>query len=306
MPETRAAILLRALFTWYLAKFPLRDGKAYLYRRLHRRLTPSTPFATVRLNPGFLMNLDLSDPEQLNLYFYRHYHERYEAALVAQVLTPGAVFWDIGANIGYFTLVAAQALNHSGQVIALEPGANAFALLAGNISLNPFANIRLFPLAASDREGQAVLYLSPHQADSSANLFLPAPEQSCREMVATISLDTLLAREHLTPPRLIKVDVEGAEMEVLQGATGLLAGAAPLLLLEMEEKNLIAAGSSRAQIQEFLAGYGYHPAHLRKGRWYETAHLAAVKGRNIFWFKPDLARHRQQAAKLGLSRHSGF
>jgi hypothetical protein len=69
-------------------------------------------------------------------------------------------------------------------------------------------------------------------------------------------------------------------------------------LVEMEEKNLRAAGASKAAIQAFLSGYGYRAAHLHKGRWYATADLAAVKGRNIFWFNPTLEAHCRQAARL--------
>ena len=60
--------------------------------------------------------------------------------------------------------------------------------------------------------------------------------------------------------------------------------------MEMEEKNLAAAGASKAAVADFLTGYGYRAAHLSKGRWYATADLAGVKGRNIFWFNPGRSR----------------
>ena len=110
--------------------------------------------------------------------------------------------------------------------------------------------------------------------------------------------DDFLREEGVRPPDLIKLDVEGAELAVLQGARDLIAATSPLLLVEMEEKNLRAAGASREAIRQFLSPYGYRAAHLRKGRWYATADLAGVKGRNIFWFNPDLAGHRQKAAPV--------
>jgi hypothetical protein len=85
---------------------------------------------------------------------------------------------------------------------------------------------------------------------------------------------------------------------VLQGARKLIAQAAPLLLMEMEEKNLQAAGASKAAIQDFLSPYGYRAAHLRKGRWHATADVETVKGRNIFWFNPNVEAHCRQAALL--------
>lgn len=298
MSENWFKPLARNLFRWYLSKFPLRDGKAYLYQRLHARLAPGDRYVTSRLDLGFTMRLDLQDPEQLKVYFYGHYHERYEARLVQRLLDPGEVFWDIGANIGYFSLAAAAALNHRGQVIALEPGRNASARLRENVALNPFTNIKIYQLAASDTAGEARLYLAPDLADSSASLFAPGPDQAGYETCRTVPLDQLLRDEGLPGPQLLKMDVEGAELAALKGAAGLLADSSPLLLIEMEEKNLEAAGASKAAIQQWLSGFGYRAAFLRHGRWHLTDDVDTVKGRNIFWFKPDLPSHRDRAARL--------
>ncbi len=245
-----------------------------------------------------MMNLDLQDPEQVKVYFYGHYHERYEADLVARLLEEDDVFWDIGANVGYFTLVAATALPSRGQIIAFEPGQNAYARLTENISLNPYENIQTYPVAVSDAEGEAVLHVSGDIADSSASLFPTGQPQAGHEVCRTVALDQFLLAEGLRPPILIKLDAEGAELAVLQGAQGLISQSPPMFLMEMEEKTLMAAGASKAAIQQFLGGYGYRAAHLRKGRWYATDDLAAVKGRNIFWFNPEVETHRRKAGLL--------
>jgi FkbM family methyltransferase len=298
MPDSGLKWGLRGLFRWYLSKFPLRDGKALLYERLHALLQPAERFAVVRLDPGFRMNLDLQDPEQLKVYFYGHYHERYEADLVRRLLNDDQVFWDVGANVGYFTLVAATALAHRGRIMAFEPGQNAYQRLNENISLNPYRNIQTFPVAVSDREGEAVLHVASDIADSSASLYPAGHTQARHEVCRTVSLDHFRREAGLGPPHLIKLDVEGAELAVLQGARDLIAASTPLLLMEMEEKNLRAAGASREAIQQFLSPYGYQAAHLRKGRWYATADLESVKGRNIFWFNPGLEAHQRKAVIL--------
>jgi FkbM family methyltransferase len=247
---------------------------------------------------GFRMALDLMDPEQVKLYFYGHYHERYEARLVAALLEHGGNFWDIGANIGYFTLAAAAALKGRGRVAAFEPGANAFARLKANVALNPVENIALYNLAASDRQGQAQLYLGDDAADSGASLYRLNRPQDRVETVAMVTVDGFLEQEGLARPEVMKVDVEGAELAALRGAQGLLAQAPPMLLLEMEEKNLQAAGASRAAIQEFLGSYGYRPAGLRKGRWLLLPGVEGARGRNFLWFIPDLPAHRQKAQSV--------
>jgi FkbM family methyltransferase len=298
MPDSWLTSVGRNLFRRYLSKFPLRDGKAYLYEWLHAVLKPGDRYAVVRLDKGFCMKLDLADPEQLKVYFYGHYHERYEADLVQRLLEDDEVFWDIGANVGYFTLVAATALNHRGRIIAFEPGQNAYARLSENLALNPYRNIQTFPVAVTDREGEAVLHLAGDIADSSANLYQAAQAQAGQEVCRTVGLDHFLREENLPTPDLIKLDAEGAELAVLQGARGLLADSPPLWLMEMEEKNLVAAGASKAAVAHFLTGYGYRAAHLKKGQWYRTANLAGVKGRNIFWFNPDIPEHREKAGRL--------
>jgi len=298
MPENWPKPLARALFRWYLSKFPLRDGKAWFYERLHGGLAPSERFAAARLDKGFRMNLDLQDPEQLKVYFYGHYHERYEAQLVARLLEEDDVFWDIGANVGYFTLVAATALAGSGQIVAFEPGNNAYARLTENIALNPYENIKTYPVAVSDREGEAVLHVSGDIADSSASLFPAGAAAAGEELCRTVALDQFRAAEGLREPTLIKLDAEGAELAVLQGAQRLIAQSSPLFLMEMEEKNLKAAGASKAAIQEFLTGYGYRAAHLKKGRWQATSDVTTVKGRNIFWFNSEEEGHRRKAARV--------
>jgi len=298
MPDAWPKSALRGLFRWYLSKFPLRDGKAFLYGRLHAVLQPMERFAVVRLDKGFRMNLDLADPEQLKVYFFGHYHERYEADLVQRLLGEDDVFWDVGANVGYFTLVAATALANRGQIVAFEPGKNAYARLVSNLALNPYRNIKAFPVAVTDREGEAVLHLLGDIADSSASLYQAGQAQAGQEVCRTVSLDHFLDSEGLRPPDLVKLDAEGAELAVLQGAQKLIADSPPLWLMEMEEKNLRAAGASKAVVAQFLTGCGYRAAHLRKGRWYATADLAGVKGRNIFWFNPLVPAHRQKAARL--------
>ncbi len=296
MSENLCKSATRALFRWYLSKFPLRDGKVFLYEHLQPHLMPEERLVTATLDKGFRMRLDLEDAEQRKVYFFRHYHERYEAALVARLLDPGEVFWDVGANVGYFSLVAAAAVGEAGQVLAFEPGAAALERLRENVSLNPFPQIKVYNLAAADREGEAVLYRSEGIADSSASLFAVAAGTSGGEVCRTVTLDGFLKQENLPPPNFLKLDVEGAELAALQGAAAILGDSRPLLLVEMEEKNLRAAGASKAAIQEFLAGYGYRAAFLAKGRWHPIEDVTQTRGRNLFWFDPALTAHRQKAS----------
>ncbi|MGQ9920443.1 MAG: FkbM family methyltransferase [Desulfobacca sp.] len=301
MSESVSKQAARAVFRWYLRYFPLRDGKARLYRAWHPALLPPRRFQVARINPGFLLRCDLLDPEQRQVYFFQQYHERYEARLIQTVLQPGDSFWDVGANIGYFALLAATVVGPQGCVLAWEPGRQAFQRLQENIALNKFPQITALDVAAADREGTARLYGDLSQADTGANLFQGGDRQEWEE-VRTIPLDTFLHDHPYPPPQFLKIDVEGAELAVLRGAETILTTHTPLLLVEMEDKTLRPAGLTKQDIADFLRSLGYQGAYLHKGRWHRFNVVTQAKGRNIFWFREESPRHRLVLPALKLAR----
>jgi len=299
-PDNWLTSLAREAFRWYLRRFPLRDGKAFFYKLLQDKLVPAEGWATAPLVRGFTLRLDLADPDQRKMYFYCDYDERREAKLVNRVLSPGEVFWDVGANLGYFTLLAAARLGNTGQVVAFEPGQRAYERLSENISLNSFTNILPCNVAVTDREGEAVLYSHPGLADGRANLYRPGGGQTGSEKVRTVTLDGWRRRQGLPGPDFIKMDVEGAELAALRGAEETLTSSAPLLLVEMKEAIFQALGLDRAAIQELLGRHGYRPAGLERGRWRLCREVGEIVSRNVLWLQPDLPRHREKAARVPL------
>ena len=293
--------LVRKIFCTYLRRFPVRDGKEYLYQRFQASLAPPAGQVPARLTRGFTLALDLADPVQRRMFFFGDYDERREADLISRVLAPGEVFWDVGANLGYFTLLAASTLKHTGQVLALEPSPGAYACLMENISRNAFTNIQTFRLAATDREGEAVLYSVKGQPDGRANLFRAGPGQTESLPVHTVTLDGWRERHNLPGPDFIKLDVEGAELAALTGARKTLLDWDPLLLVEMKEAIFQSLGTDRATIEGFLGQFGYRPAGLFRGRWRRCRNVSEVASRNVLWLKPELPRHREKAARAGVA-----
>lgn len=288
------------VFLGYLRRFPWRDGKALMYQRLNRALAPDRGWVVARLNRGFTLRLDLADPVQRRLFFFGDYDERREADLINRVLAPGEVFWDVGANLGYFTLLAAARLQNTGQVVAFEASRRTFACLQANVALNPFRNIVLCPAAVADQAGDAVLFRTRGSADGRANLFQPAADQTETETVRTITLDGWRRREGAAAPDFIKLDVEGAEPAALRGARETLASGGPLLLVEMKEAICRALGTERTAIQEYLGPWGYRPAGLVKGRWRLFEDVGSIVSRNVLWLIPDSPRHRRKAHQAGV------
>lgn len=150
---------------------------------------------------------------------YDSAHEQYETKLFRQSLTEGMTVVDIGANIGYYTLLASRLVGNNGKVFAFEPELENYALLVRNIKLNGYENVIPVKKAVSSRTGKADLFLNK---ENGAHGFLPDREGIVGvTTVETVSLDQYFkGREH--PIDVIKIDVEGAELAVLQGMSNII------------------------------------------------------------------------------------
>ena len=277
---------LQTLLRFYLSRFPLRNGKGRLYDTFHEKLLPPQRFITIPLRFGFRLKLDLSEPAQRKIFYFGDYDERHELSLLRRILLPGDIFWDVGANIGFYTLTASPLVGPQGRVVAFEPAAHAWKSLITNVSLNPSSNVQPVQIALADAAGQAVLYRQADFADGGASLIRLAGYHADAEEVATTTLDLFLAQSGSPPPTFIKIDVEGLEGNVLLGARHILHGEQPpLLLVEMNDSEKIGA---------ILTAAGYQGAYLHRRRWYPAQSPAQAKSRNMLWYRPDSRLHCQR------------
>jgi len=144
-------------------------------------------------------------------------------------ITPGAVVYDIGANVGYFSLLAAVLAGADGKVYAFEPLPRNIAFLRKHVALNQLDTIEVYEAAVSDHAGEASFDLGSstamgHLADSG------------ELKVQMVCLDELLSNGQVSPPDYMKVDVEGAEYVALSGARKLLAEFHPILFLDTHNR----------------------------------------------------------------------
>ncbi|MCJ7736713.1 MAG: FkbM family methyltransferase [Anaerolineae bacterium] len=159
---------------------------------------------------------------------------RYEVAkhdALAGLLQPGDTFVDVGVNKGDFTLHAAKIVGDSGHVLSFEPEPTNCKWIEESICLNKYANTQLFPVALSDSDGEGTLYLGKR---SGWHTLVPNQEsRNCGTIrVNTRTLDKVLAEIGFAPAiDVIKIDVEGAEMNVLRGAKGVLSENPDIILL---------------------------------------------------------------------------
>jgi FkbM family methyltransferase len=243
-----------------------RFYRSVAYRFADRLRRDGTPYRTVMLE-GARLTVDITEFTTFGLYFTGRRYEPRTTDYLTGSLGPGDTFVDIGANHGYFTLVAASRVGASGRVYAFEPNPPVFRQLAAHVRLNRFADrVLLADTALSDVNGTAALFVSQCVLNSGlSSLQTPAghaggalsPE--CAVPVRTETFDCWY--ERVKPGRIavMKIDVEGAEDRVFEGMTATLrSGAIGAIVCETEwnggVRDRLAACGYTARLLEPSAG----------------------------------------------------
>ena len=183
-------------------------------------------------------------------FYWSGNHEQHVMAALSRMLQPGDCFWDVGAHIGYVSCFAAKQVNTAGEVVAFEPLGPTRERLRKNAEINGLGNIVIAPYALAHTSGKGQLF------DGGTSLTWSLDESSSREgssrdsiIIDRITLDAAL--ELYSPPTVIKIDAEGAELEVIRGGQSLLTQHRPMLLVEFTTGGLV--DSARRE----LPGYSF-------------------------------------------------
>lgn len=198
-------------------------------------------------------------------YLYKRLLEREQSRLIRHLARSGSLAVDIGANVGYFTKIMADAVGERGAVLAFEPDAQNLKLMRHAIRRSGFTHITVVPAAVGERTGSTLLYLNPdHPGDH--RIYPSDSRRNCQE-VALWSLDDYLERTNQGRElSIIKVDVQGAELQVLHGMEKTLRHCPSVnLLLEFDPQILRQAGTDPKELISFIDGLGFRP-FLLKGR----------------------------------------
>ena len=194
-----------------------------------------------------------------HLIVYRQY-EPLESQLVRNAVKPGMVVYNIGANLGYYSLLASHCVGPTGKIYAFEPEPGNLELLRRTISENHCTNVSIYSEAVSKHSEVATLSIS---ATNSGDHRLTDVAGRNQMQVPTISLDNFIA-ENNPVPNVIIMDVQGSELDVLSGATQLLLSRQPLVLFtEFWPEGLNARRPNGAkEFLELLRNNGFELTHI--------------------------------------------
>jgi FkbM family methyltransferase len=182
---------------------------------------------------------------------------------IARRLKPGDVFYDIGANMGFFSLIAGRLAGPTGQVCAFEPHPRNASMVADNARLNGMAQMQVFPVAIGNSARRDVLQMTDWDGGGALAGYAVGPDESItRTEVQVLPLDVLIAEKALPLPTFVKIDVEGAEMEVIDGMADTIARCRPVLLYEIDDGDPNEFRRRWAELDARVSALGYRVRHL--------------------------------------------
>lgn len=221
--------LLWPVRAWF-SGFPVHRGKGLLFRHVILPALPPEPASfAYRLPHGETVDLRYREDLGTLVLFHGGYEDR-EIAELCKYIPAGGTVIDVGANIGLSAIEFARTAGAGGKVIAFEPHPDTAARLRGNLDRNGIGNVEIVQSAVGAAPGTVTFNESADATLSSATL---VPRNLVRSFdVALTTVDLTWAAAGKPQVSALKIDVEGGELAVLQGATELLARDHPVILLE--------------------------------------------------------------------------
>jgi FkbM family methyltransferase len=232
---------------------------------LHERLAGPTKDANVELPilHGKLRGKRWLVESFINLGFWLGTYEHKKQSLFVRTVTEGAVVYDVGAHVGFYTLLASVMVGPTGTVVAFEPLPRNLYYLHRHLSLNRCENVKVVEAAVAEENGTTLFSEGAHSTTGHISL-------KGNIAVQKVALDELVLSGSIPAPEFIKIDVEGAELAVLTGARETLAIFAPVIFLSTHGTDI------HRQCCEFLESAGYQLHDIRGKSIHNTREIIAV------------------------------
>lgn len=218
-------------------------------------LSKTSLTAKAKIDCDLTLYVDLASSVGRSIWL-RGYYEPQIHKLIQSILKEGDIFFDVGANVGYFSVIASPIVGHSGKVFAFEPNPIVAQLLFQSIKKQPFSNIELIKKAVTSDGSDVLLKVLKNSGFSYTLPKRISAEKS--SLVPSVALDDFkVLKCGNNCPRLIKVDVEGAEMDVLRGAERTLRYCDTQVLMEIQNWTLQRYGHTVQDVFTYMKELGY-------------------------------------------------
>lgn len=266
-------------YTW-LTNF---RGKNFLGQKVLNLIkSPKNILQTQTMLTGFRLQLDLRDRMQ-SVMFIKRCHEPETEAVFKEMAPSSQVFFDVGANIGYFSFLVKQ-LSPRAQIYSFEPLPQNINAYKKNRELNQFSQMELNEVCIADQKGETEFLIPPPEESGwgrMAHRDLFSGEKIKRSV---ITLDDFCRERNIARVDLMKIDVEGYEYKVLKGASETIEKHRPRICIELNEPCLLDTGTSGEEIFAYFKQRNYQMYALdkKKGLLKVDAPLAYYKYLNYF------------------------
>jgi FkbM family methyltransferase len=246
--------MIEKVLQWYAQLLPQHHGKNRLIRFADRlRFSRGTQKVN---RDNITWFLDTSDHIQWHLFYYGIY-EPEETRWIKQYIQPGMVVFDVGANIGYYSVIMSKLIGPNGMIHSFEAATAAFNRLKEHINVNHCKNTIIYHSAISDRNGQCIIYCADN-ANTGESSLKSFDGFKKKETVSCFTLDSYIEKKNINKVDFIKVDVEGAEMLVIDGAMSLLKRHRPTIMLEINPSYLFRMGANTDNLILTMKHAGYN------------------------------------------------
>jgi FkbM family methyltransferase len=241
----------------YFRYAPTSLGKTPIWGFMVQRLDGQHSVANVKW--GANLEVDVRDACGRKIYFFGVWEPNL-TAFVQRRLRHGDAFIDVGANIGYFAVLASKLVGQGGKAVAVEAIPTTYDVLLRNLKRNAALNVRSINQAASDKNEKLEFFTSPDSVVGTSTISKSFGERHglfARCTVDAAPLCSVLMPEEIRSARIVKVDVEGAELKVMLGLQELLQHGRADLEFAIEVQ-----ATSFSQVTSFFRQYGFNAYHM--------------------------------------------
>lgn len=226
-------------------------GRIPYLQNIFFKLADKVYTESIEIN-GLIFKHNLAYGIEDSYYLATKGYESHVKNVFLSLIEEGMLVVDIGASIGYYTLIAAKKVGKTGLVLAFEPEPVSFKMLIENIESNQLKNVKAYQIAISDENGENTLHVPVFGIAGST--FAPLRHQTKLLKVKTIMLDDFV-QDCID---IIKIDIEGAEVKAFHGMKRILKEDRPKIICEVHPRQMKMLGYTTKELEEFLRNLDYN------------------------------------------------